>query len=51
LGLKVEARKWVLAKALPKIYGDKIEHTGKDGAPLFPELVITYGTTIVTGDE
>lgn len=49
--LKVEARKWVLAKALPKIYGDKIEHTGKDGAPLFPELVISYGTAFIAGDE
>lgn len=24
--LRVDARKWMLAKALPKIYGDKIEH-------------------------
>jgi hypothetical protein len=46
--LRVEARKWILAKALPKIYGDKIEHTGKDGAPLFPELVITYSAAIIT---
>jgi hypothetical protein len=32
-------RKWLLAKALPKIYGDKIaaEVTGKDGAPLMPD--------------
>jgi hypothetical protein len=49
--LRVDSRKWVLAKALPKIYGDRIEHTGKDGAPLFPELVITYGTTIVSGSD
>jgi hypothetical protein len=49
--LRVDSRKWVLAKALPKIYGDKIEHTGKDGAPLFPELIITYGTAFVTGGE
>ena len=34
--LRVETRKWILSKALPKIYGDKItaEHTGPDGAPL-----------------
>jgi hypothetical protein len=34
--LRVETRKWILSKALPKIYGDKItaEHTGADGAPL-----------------
>src|SRR6476659_7592371 len=34
--LKVDTRKWLLSKALPKIYGDKLmaEVTGKDGAPL-----------------
>jgi hypothetical protein len=34
--LKVDTRKWLLAKALPKIYGDKLtaEVTGKDGAPI-----------------
>lgn len=36
--LRVDTRKWVLAKMLPKIYGDhtKItnEHTGKDGGPI-----------------
>jgi hypothetical protein len=34
--LRVDTRKWLLSKALPKIYGDKLtaEVTGKDGAPL-----------------
>lgn len=34
--LRVDARKWMLSKALPKIYGDKIaaELTGKDGGPI-----------------
>jgi hypothetical protein len=34
--LRVDTRKWMLAKALPKVYGDKLtaELTGKDGAPL-----------------
>lgn len=34
--LRVETRKWVLSKMLPKIYGDKVamEHTGKDGGPI-----------------
>lgn len=34
--LRVDTRKWILSKALPKIYGDKItaEHTGPEGAPL-----------------
>ena len=36
--LRVDTRKWMLAKALPKVYGDKLaaEVTGKDGAPLQP---------------
>lgn len=31
--LRVDTRKWLLSKALPKLYGDKIlnEHVGKDG--------------------
>lgn len=34
--LRVESRKWVAAKLLPKKYGDKItqEVTGKDGKPI-----------------
>ncbi len=34
--LQVDARKWMLAKALPNIYGDKLtaEVTGKDGGPI-----------------
>ena len=37
--LRVDTRKWLLSKALPKIYGDKIqaEVTGKDGKDLIPE--------------
>lgn len=26
----VDARKWLLAKALPKIYGEKMQHVGSD---------------------
>ena len=34
--LRVDTRKWLLSKALPKVYGDKIvqEHTGKDGGEI-----------------
>jgi hypothetical protein len=34
--LRVDTRKWLLSKALPKVYGDKIvsELTGKDGGPI-----------------
>lgn len=36
--LRADTRKWLLSKALPKVYGDKIEHTGPAGGP----LVITW---------
>lgn len=29
--LRVDSRKWLLAKMLPKVYGDKIAHTGPNG--------------------
>lgn len=34
--LRVDARKWLLSKMLPKKYGDKLtqEHTGADGGPV-----------------
>jgi hypothetical protein len=35
--LRVETRKWILSKALPKVYGDKVAVTGEGGAPLIPE--------------
>jgi hypothetical protein len=39
--LKVDSRKWLLSKLLPKVYGDKIETTnttlGADGKPVDPQ--------------
>ena len=34
--LRVDSRKWMLSKMLPKVYGDKLtqEHTGPGGGPL-----------------
>lgn len=32
--LRVDTRKWLLSKALPKVYGDKVEHTGPNGGPI-----------------
>lgn len=32
--LRVDTRKWLLSKALPKLFGDKVELLGKDGGPL-----------------
>lgn len=29
--LRIESRKWLAAKLLPKVYGDKLEHTGEIG--------------------
>ena len=42
--LRVDARKWVVARLAPKKYGEKlnIEATGKDGAPLPPAVVQVY---------
>lgn len=41
--LRVDARKWLMAKRLPKKYGDKItnEMTGPDGADLKPTIILT----------
>lgn len=38
--LRVDTRKWYLAKLAPKRYGEKItqEHTGAEGEPLIPKL-------------
>lgn len=45
--LRVDARKWVASKLLPKKYGEKIqaEHTGKDGKDLPPGA-----TNIIIGE-
>ena len=32
--VRVEARKWLMGKAAPKRYGDRVALTGKDGGPL-----------------
>lgn len=32
--LKVDVRRWFVSKCLPKIYGDKLAHTGDDGGPI-----------------
>lgn len=37
--LRVDARKWLLSKALPKLYGDKVEHSGPEGGPLVVNIV------------
>lgn len=39
--LRVDTRKWMLSKALPKVFGDKItqEHTGPNGDPVVFQTV------------
>ncbi len=37
--LMVDTRKWLLSKALPKIYGDKLELGGANGGPLVVQVV------------
>lgn len=32
--LAFDARRWFAGKLLPKVYGDKVEHTGADGGPI-----------------
>lgn len=43
--VRIDARKWIASKMLPKVFGDKLtqELTGKDGAPLVPILNVTVG--------
>lgn len=42
--LRVDARKWVVSKLKPKVYGDKVQQevSGKDGGALVVEI-IRYG--------
>jgi hypothetical protein len=32
--LRVETRKWILSKLMPKKYGDKLQHTGEEGGAI-----------------
>ena len=32
--LRVDARKWMAGKLRPKVYGDKMQHTGEGGGPI-----------------
>lgn len=45
--LRVDTRKWLMARLAPKSYGDKtaLELSGKGGAPLIPVINVTIGGT------
>lgn len=52
--LRVDTRRWLLSKMLPKEFGDKItqEHTGADGGPIRTESnVTTQDLAKLTDDE
>jgi hypothetical protein len=42
--LRVDARKWLMARLAPKKYGDKMlkEHTGADGGPVLSSLTVNF---------
>lgn len=40
--LRVDTRKWMLSKMLPKVYGDKIVHQGDAENPLKQSLEVTF---------
>ena len=42
--LKVDARKWLLSKLLPKKFGDKLELSGDPERPLVPVLNVSLST-------
>jgi hypothetical protein len=45
--LKVDTRKWVLSKLLPKKYGEKLDMNlaGKDGGPIQAAIAVTFVRT------
>ncbi len=45
--LRVDTRLWLMAKAAPKKYGDKIAYTGPDGGP----IQFTFSVDGASGDE
>ncbi len=40
--LRVDTRKWLLSKALPKIYGDKVEVGGSSDNPIRHAVEVTF---------
>jgi hypothetical protein len=41
--LRVDSRKWMLSKMLPKVYGEKIAHTGADGGNIQHSITVKFG--------
>ena len=47
--LRVDSRKWLLSKVLPKVYGDKVTLAGDNEAPL--EVIVTRTIVRPDGDD
>lgn len=43
--LRIDARKWMMARILPKQYGDKVQHTGDGGGPVKADITIAFVKT------
>jgi hypothetical protein len=43
--LRVDTRRWFLSKVLPKVFGDKIQHTGDGGGPVKIERIELVGVS------
>ena len=39
--LRIDTRKWLMARMAPKKYGDKMQHTGDGGGPIRTEVDLT----------
>ena len=48
--LRVDTRKWLMARMAPKKYGDKLQHTGEGGGPIRTEVDLTGIPTDVLRD-
>ena len=46
--LRVDSRKWLLSKMLPKVYGDKVAVTGEGGGVIKSEVTILTGVPQAT---
>jgi hypothetical protein len=51
--MQMDARKWLLSKALPKKYGDmtRFQHTGADGKPIELSMPLETARALLHADE
>jgi hypothetical protein len=46
--LRIDTRKWMLAKMLPKTFGDRLQHTGDRDAPLVVDFRWNDGVPVIS---